>query len=257
MISSINNSVSSLKQHFISKNRSSTFKGHENTGLLKLQPQLTQDSVSFTGSGFINPFEFSNNIDPVVAEKIDNIEKDVQALGVKTDFEKTNLELANVIKKAIQDLSKAGFNLPDKVVTESEIFLPYLKKGLPATGFFNFIDPARPQDNRIIYNSLLNWDIAIDKKPPIHHVYHEIGHYLHFKSNPENYLMFVKTAKQYQFKDELKEKIQKQVSLKATENIVEFVAEVFAGLMQGKIYDQEIMHFYNGFGGQSPQKGWN
>ncbi|MEW5821576.1 MAG: hypothetical protein AB1782_15395, partial [Cyanobacteriota bacterium] len=222
----------------------------------KLNPQLTADTLCFTGK-IIDPFNVSKNVDPEIALKIEKVEKELKAAGVECNFDKNNLVLAGVIKNCLHNINKAGFQLPDRVVSESEIFLPFLMLGKPATGFFKFIDPKKPQENQIIYNSLLNWEIPIDNQPPEHHIYHEIGHYLHFKANPEMYLKLFKSAKEYKFKDELRDQIEKEVSLKATENITEFVADVFAGLMQGKQYSDNIMRFYNGFGGQHPPEGWD
>ena len=72
-------------------------------------------------------------------------------------------------------------------------------------------------------------------------LFHEVGHWLHFQNLP------TKEERKAVWKEINKEKVKSDVSKRAVENNegLEFVAEVFKGLVKGEKYDNYIMEFYN------------
>ena len=96
-------------------------------------------------------------------------------------------------------------------------------------------------------------------KAPYSLVYHEMGHIQH-KSNLGSELFrqitkspkskLSKTAQDYvNLFNKNKKTVAKKVSEYAGANILEFVAEVFAGLCEGVEYDDKIMELYRKLGG--------
>lgn len=72
-------------------------------------------------------------------------------------------------------------------------------------------------------------------------LFHEVGHWLHFQNLP------TKEERKAVWQEINKEKVKNDVSKRAIENNegLEFVAEVFKGLVKGEKYDNYIMEFYN------------
>ena len=72
-------------------------------------------------------------------------------------------------------------------------------------------------------------------------MFHEIGHWLHFQNLP------LKEDRKAVWAEIDKNKVKDAVSKRAVENNegLEFVAEVFKGLVKGEKYDNYIMGFYN------------
>jgi hypothetical protein len=79
-------------------------------------------------------------------------------------------------------------------------------------------------------------------------VIHELGHNLHARSNPDMVLSGSDLEKNYKMTN-----ASEKVSPYATKNPLEFVAEVFTGLVYGYRYDGEVMSKYEEWGG--PQVG--
>lgn len=153
------------------------------------------------------------------------------ALRYKTEynsllwFNKNNKTTQKYQEEGLNILRQKVDNLPDKIV-----FRPrFLKESFCAKVFnklYLFISKnnlKKPESER--FDSL----------------FHEIGHWLHFQNLP------TKEERKAVWKEIDKEKVKNAVSKRAVENNegLEFVAEVFKGLVKGNKYDDYIMGFYN------------
>lgn len=79
-----------------------------------------------------------------------------------------------------------------------------------------------------------------------HVIYHEYGHFRHFKTTSYNALKKHNT----EFKtNPYKQNTAKQVSSYAKTEPMEFVAEVYAGLLNGNKYSKEVMALYRSYNG--------
>ena len=153
------------------------------------------------------------------------------ALRYKTEynsllwFNKNNKTTQKYQEEGLNILRQKVDNLPDKIA-----FRPrFLKESFCAKVFnklYLFISKnnlKKPDSER--FDSL----------------FHEIGHWLHFQNLP------TKEERKAVWKEIDKEKVKNDVSKRAVENNegLEFVAEVFKGLVKGNKYDDYIMGFYN------------
>lgn len=153
------------------------------------------------------------------------------ALRYKTEynsllwFNKNNKKTQKYQEEGLNILRQKVDNLPDKIA-----FRPrFLKESFCAKVFnklYLFISKnnlKKPESER--FDSL----------------FHEIGHWLHFQN------LLLKEDRKAVWKEIDKEKVKNDVSKRAVENNegLEFVAEVFKGLVKGNKYDDYIMGFYN------------
>ena len=84
----------------------------------------------------------------------------------------------------------------------------------------------------------------MDRRPNVYHVIdHEIGHAAHSQALGEN-----KFRKSYLLSDS-EQNVAKTVSEYAATNSHEFVAEVYAELINGRTFSDEVMALYKKFGG--------
>ena len=106
---------------------------------------------------------------------------------------------------------------------------------------------------------LVGTNITVEKTSPFHVVYHEIGHVYHHLKAPN---MLSKMRKLEELKrsgitdfsilNEFNSKYQgiaRRVSDYATTSPAEFVAEVYAKMIDGKKFDDEVMALYKKYGG--------
>ncbi|EKE02588.1 MAG: hypothetical protein ACD_20C00357G0011 [uncultured bacterium] len=184
-------------------------------------------------------------------EKLDKIKSKRQA-----DREKNYLALANKTINSLCNLKKLGYELPPNVISDHTQFVG---EGKRSPGCFVYENPKN-----IYLNPGFKWE-DIDKilkdhfknnicssSSSNHVLNHEMGHYLHYKENPDKYisqkesLLFPELNK---LPSDLSMLVTQKVSSYATRNIRDFVAEVFAGIIDGNNYPDEIMKAYNKYGG--------
>lgn len=98
------------------------------------------------------------------------------------------------------------------------------------------------------------------KTSPFHTLYHEIGHIYHDLNNPKTFLLMGKSRElkvnnlSTSVLDEFNSKYietARKVSDYATESPAEFVAEVFAKMINGQNFDNDVMALYKKYGGPS------
>lgn len=189
-----------------------------------------------------------------------NAEKLAESLGIKVVDFKDNLVIANDVMPALQIISDKNLPIPAKLEVNQAFFEAWAKK--QATDIKNdaavFLPPKEIGNNGVIFLNAVysQWGQgAKDAKLQFsknywstdnqyHVIFHESGHLAHYVSNPHVYLQLY--GKKLSSKDIL---IAEKVSLYAGESKLEFIAEVFAGLVSGREFDDDIMKLYNSLGG--------
>lgn len=153
------------------------------------------------------------------------------ALRYKTEynsllwFNKNNKKTQKYQEEGLNILRQKVDNLPDKIA-----FRPrFLKESFCAKVF----------NQLYLFISKNNLGKPIAER--FDSLFHEVGHWLHFQNLP------LKEDRKAVWKEIDKEKVKNDVSKRAVENNegLEFVAEVFKGLVKGNKYDDYIMGFYN------------
>lgn len=81
---------------------------------------------------------------------------------------------------------------------------------------------------------------------PLHVIRHEIGHAMLYHAAP---LRIGKLSMAAQLNPRVRPLVEKEVSEYAATNPLEFVAEVYAGLRDGRTYSDKIMRMYHAYGG--------
>ncbi|OGI00378.1 MAG: hypothetical protein A2104_00725 [Candidatus Melainabacteria bacterium GWF2_32_7] len=167
-----------------------------------------------------------------------------------------NLKLANLVATGLKNLEKQKIPLKNsglRIAYDYSVF-EHRPKPLEKDGSPREVEPALmiTGENVLYFNPKFDWnnlENRIEKNfkkgnlaysDPVGLIYHEIGHFLHYKSNSGKY----KAADQEIPSDTQKDIIQEQVSKLAVKDFGEFVAEIFAGTMLGKTYSPEIQEIY-------------
>lgn len=166
-----------------------------------------------------------------------------------------NYRLATATNSVLDDLHQKGYPLPQNVWSYDLDFdnsgYDFLKDIETSEKF----GTCYPGKDTISLNSGLKWGMMDFKmqemhaqgitssENPNHFILHQIGHFLQDNNNHELAL----DHDGIEFKNP--EFIEKSVSKIAASNHNNFVAEVFAGKISGKNYDETIMNMFKKFGG--------
>ncbi len=181
--------------------------------------------------------------DPKVLQK----EAELRKLGV-TFTSENDLEITTATFNVFKKIREMGFKTPRKILLttfkkdNATAYLPGMKKG--------YEEYATLLIRKNLIEEIKRNKINNTNYPNIEHILlHELGHYNFLLKSPNNdemfkiYDKFVHTYSHHY--------IAKHVSFNAiTEpNGHEFIAEVFAGLTQGKKFPQPIIDCYHSLGG--------
>lgn len=227
-----------------------------------LKSELTNEQIEEIMDSFENYenkikqsdyYGFKNSIksiwkDPSTNEDVIQYEQKMKNMGIDVSFS-DNIELAEIVTEAFEDLQNKGYNLPAKIIIGdsqnydvSGLDFTYSTKGLI------FLDEDTLDLNSYIgYQDIRYTEdqlMALLKETLKKTVYHEAGHFINH-NNPNN----SEAQKVWKMAAEKYHKIEKEVSKYAATDKDEFIAEVFAGVMTGKKYDDEIMNLYYSLGG--------
>jgi len=226
--------------------------------------------VSFNGNinyVFINKITDSSNLSP----EFKHISNVLKTIGVKELEIGDNLELARLLKSALLKIKKLGFDIPERIRCESEYFetAPHIKemiedfrrsypefKNLIVNAMFDYEDLSNP----IIYlNTKGCWDsknILAKINDPRDSIWHEVGHYLHFK-NYKNDLQKFEELSNIQLNKYEKDIVRDTIGIYAADNNVnDAIAEIFSRFISGKSYDRlhpEIFNIYSKYKGPMPK----
>ncbi len=211
----------------------------------------------FNGISVIESICLKKSLNPKVIE----LEEKMLKMGYNANFA-DNLETAEIIVKAYEKMAKMGYKMPKEiklmVPTKDGIlgFMPYAAKGKEfETPIFFSKDLAKSfKEIKVEVPDFLK-KLGIEynaTNSPESVVYHEVGHFLHsFDATPtDKAIRLWKDLANDGFDIEMA----KEVGFYAmTGDHIhmgkEFVAEVFAGLMEGKQYSQRVMDLYSKLGG--------
>ena len=149
------------------------------------------------------------------------------------------------VETGLKNLHERGFELPKNVFVSAKSF----DEDSDALAFYDSLTDSVVFNGRYSKKQLMrktkeayeNGFYSTDNE--YHLLYHEIGHWFHGVKNREAFEKLRNTKLSFNFAE-------KEVSQRATKNALEFIAEVFAGLMCGKKYNELIMELYKTLGGK-------
>ena len=198
------------------------------------------------------------------------IEQNLKQIGIKAKFsDKSSPDFAKLTEETLKDLRKQGYELPERVCVSPLIGMcskacVVMGPNKPATTiFFNTSFSEKTAKNNENYITGKFLDGAFSTENPKHIIRHEIGHFLHSKKGLINlYLQFFSNLAHIPKSEPVltennKNLLKKSVSEYATsDNMLgtEAVAEIFAGLTDGKKYSREIMDLYIKLNGPIPKQ---
>lgn len=177
-------------------------------------------------------------------KSINEIKTGLKEIGVELVV-KGDKSLAGWIDEGLKILHEKGFELPKNVFVSAKSF----EEDSNDLAFYDSLT------NSIVFNGRYSRERFIEETKNAysigyystdnnyHIIFHEIGHWFHGVKNRESYEKFQNMKLSFNF-------ARKEVSTRATVNALEFIAEVFAGLMDGKKYSKTIMYIYKLLGGK-------
>jgi hypothetical protein len=172
-----------------------------------------------------------------------------RSLGVEADYG-NRLDIADLSNEMLVMLSERSLPLPDQIRIDVALFNKY---GAGRTNVQAFslqgllaINPGAwfwrdPIGGAAMLKRSQVW--ATDS--PLHPLWHEAGHIVHYKAEPETYDRLYETD----LTPRQKTLVASAISLYAKTDMYEFLAEVFAGLLYGNTYPRWIMRIYREHGG--------
>ena len=193
---------------------------------------------------------------------VQQAEQEALKLGVKSVDYRQSLDIANQVNAALEDLKQRGFTMPDHTRVDDQFFLRWAQQ-LGATpdefpaAFVNsrqtgetylFANPLYRYWNQLAQDALQQYQRGEWSTAPEHHaIRHEIGHLLFYRANPARY-----AAMRTQPLTGGDLQIAHKVSLYAGTSAIEFIAETFALLVDGKTLPADVLRLYNQLGGIYP-----
>ncbi len=164
---------------------------------------------------------------------------------------KLHKRIADFVQRAIDNLKARGVELPNKIqvakMSSPNIVAWYDDNDTSIGSRVTVNSTGRywkaPEENAKKHH--LSGMFSTDN--PFHPLFHEVGHSLHAKR-------FLTTStesnlRNHHFYGEQLEQFKKEVGKYATTNGMEFVAEVFAGMVHGKTYSDRVMMVYKSLHG--------
>lgn len=174
-------------------------------------------------------------------------------MGVKAVYSHGGLATANLVNSAMDAIQKRGLQLPSAVAYSRKAF-----EGNPAAiaGYITRRDAlllnAGYDFTGMAERAAFEYRTGFWSSGNAAHVlFHEIGHANAFKHNARRYEILKGAADKTDLPlhKNVVELVRREVSEYATLNPLEFVAEVFAGLADGRTYSPKIMRMFRAYGG--------
>lgn len=194
-----------------------------------------------------------------ISMSVRDAEELAASLGVSTVKYENSLAAANLANEALEALKGSGLSLPDSVIVDAGVFKHFGYKPGEADAMFAptksgstaiFLDPASAYwsspDATAAREFASGWWSTGHR---LHPLYHEAGHLAHYLADKENYRKLYRDAA---FPVGAIADTAGLVSDYAMTTPVEFVAEVFSGLLAGRTYPAPVMAWYQHFGGVTP-----
>lgn len=179
--------------------------------------------------------------------KVAEIEKELGKKGVFVRFN-NNEKMAHLVRRGIKKVENAGYELPNQIIVVKP-------KIIPGCGGYSFLFRQKTAKKApILISDILQYipsccNKHLSTRGKSHTVIHEIGHWLHLQTKPNNDIC----KKIWATAD--KNLIREEVSSEAIRRAdgLEFVAEVFAGLVNHKKYSKHVMDIYHQLKGPMPK----
>lgn len=204
-------------------------------------------------SGFAN---IQRKYDPSIrnaykAELIAKTEKEAIETGLNLNINadyNNDINLANIVNQAVSDVRDYGYT--DHFIFDCN---PEDFKDNNYEGFYDQTSNKihiKPPQNYIHYLNMLedNYKEKVISTPSYKHiVYHEIGHYLHNITPTELKIRALTLDEKVLIKHYVSNNA--LIGSNEKEIIKEFTAEVYAGIIYGQHYNDDIMNLYKEFGG--------
>lgn len=185
--------------------------------------------------------------------EIRDLTDQAKELGVKADFGEhpTNVKPARLVMDALTEEANAGRVLPVKVKMGDNLKHPWGEDTGAVAHFYSkdqtiYINPNWDWKQHEIETTTQFKNKEWSTGSPLHFIRHEIGHWHHWQANPKMYV----TLNEGLLPDEYIDMIGIEVSKRAINGPLEFVAEVYAGRLAGKEYSPGIMNLYGLLGGK-------
>ena len=218
----------------------------------QMAPKFLEDGSVFEDNTMFKEIYTTPSSNPEVI----SLEDRMKSMGYKANFS-DNLETAQIIANAYEKMTKAGFKMPEEVILMTPSnpavlgFRPYAPHNQRySTPIYFNKDLIRKNDAPFILSDIGIQHNSTDTPESV--VYHEIGHFLNEETAPEPEIAIDLWKKEAN--DGMDLEMAREVGFYAMNGDKfhmgrEFVAEVFAGLMDGKHYSQKVMDLYHKLGG--------
>lgn len=165
---------------------------------------------------------------------------------------RTHTKANDAVRSAIDKMEVLGIDLPEQIQVKTlstKRFIAWHDSNDHEIGHRVTINPAAPYWKDAAENAKRYHETGhFSTDDPHHPVIHEVGHAIHQKGMNVSRRS---SLLNHQFHGEQKSQIESEVSRYATTNGLEFVAEVFAGKVAGKTYNETIDRLYSFLGGPS------
>jgi SPP1 gp7 family putative phage head morphogenesis protein len=209
-----------------------------------------------------------NTINPALQQAFVHVNASIKAqqvaldLGVKTVDYAGRSDIAQVVNTSLAEFKQRGLAIPDNVLVSEARFNAWATQmAIDAKDLTAAFVPNKAQTETFLFLNPLytHWgDLKIDAArqfqlgewstdSAIHIVAHEMGHFLHYVNDRQNYLL-LQTA----VLEAHEQLIAAKISRYAQEGAIEFVAEVFVGLLTGHQFDADTMALYKKLKGVVP-----
>lgn len=221
--------------------------------MIERKPEFGQ-AVSPLGAKIVGPFKRILTEKSTIPEIIE-LEEKMLKMGYHANFA-DNLETGKIITNAYETMSQRGYKMPKEV-----ILMEPTRKGI--LGFRPWGPEGKEFETPLLFNKKIEINKELENSPlkdiginsnatdtPEGAIYHEIGHFLSSGRD------IGKAIKTWHFKanDGFDIDLAKEVGFYAMTGDKfnsggEFIAEVFAGIMDGKHYSKRVMDLYYELGG--------
>lgn len=189
-------------------------------------------------------------------------EREALKLGAKSVDYQQSLTIANEVNAALDELHQRGVAIPDHLRIDDQFFRRWAQQlgAVPVEFPAAFVPSRQAGETYLFANPLyqhwgqLSADAAQQYQRgqwstshPYHVIRHEMGHFVYYRANPARYL-----AMRTQRLTAAEQQIASGVSAYAATSVMEFIAETFAVLVDGKALPATVLALYARLGGVHP-----
>ncbi len=208
------------------------------------------------------PADIGRQLKALIKSTDSNAERVASKLGIKVVDYGGHEAIGEIVNTALADFVKKGLPVPQQVSVNAYAFQAWAKQqAIPVEGLvaafvphktearsYLFLNPAYPFWDNLKTDAddqyrKGQWSTA----DHLHTINHEMGHFLHFIADPTHYRL-LHSARFNSFDAAIAGRVRRY----AQDEPIEFVAEVYAALLTGKVFDGEIIRLYQLLKGPMP-----